>query len=233
MGPFIVSMGEKLLSYFNINIKYLNRLYTVLAIIPLIYHLKLLSDFYEYDNKTKFITFLILFIFFLYIWIINFLFYFFDKNTIFDITQWIAKVVPDDVFNVPGAELLEIKLPENIVLERIRIHDYIHLTDTINKLIEHKEIAVNSGMTDGYLIPHNTLLPYYDFKRLNEKLIEVNISSELNYDSMKKVGIVDCDNMDDIMGVFVYGGQMKKDGIVYNDRYILKLAIKKAKKEVT
>lgn len=89
---------SRFLLYLNISQKYLNRLYTIAASIPIFYIFKLALRFYVEKNTPLFLTNMLLFIFFLYFLILNFMYYFLGKNSRFDITQYFAKVLPDEVF---------------------------------------------------------------------------------------------------------------------------------------
>lgn len=230
----IISGIHKFLGYLDISQKYLNRAYTTISIIPTLYIIRFIIGFYTKENYIQFWIYLNLFLILSYFIVINILYYFFDKNVKWDITQLFAKHLPEDVFNVSEVNAVEFaKSIDGELLIIDLVPDYnVKIIKNLNNLIDRKELVINDiSNSDGYLIPKNTLYPYYSIVKdiePNKYLVSIGNS----YENLEHIGTITTEKKFKSLGLYVLGGKFKKDGVDYREPYNLKLIVKYKKEEI-
>lgn len=230
----IISGIHKFLGYLDISQKYLNRAYTTISIIPTLYIIRFIIGFYTKENYIQFWIYLSLFLILSYFIVINILYYFFDKNVKWDITQLFAKHLPEDVFNVSEVNAVEFaKSIDGELLIIDLVPDYnVKIIKNLNNLIDRKELVINDiSNSDGYLIPKNTLYPYYSIVKdiePNKYLVSIGNS----YENLEHIGTITTEKKFKSLGLYVLGGKFKKDGVDYREPYNLKLIVKYKKEEI-
>ena len=215
---------SRFLFYLNISQKYLNRLYTIAASIPIFYIFKLALMFYVEKNTPLFLTNILLFIFFLYFLILNFMYYFLGKNSRFDITQHFAKVLPDEVFLDNTGKLT--LGPENVDFIPLELNDEKEFQLFVDSLLV---LGHNSDNRGNELTNRGFSLPYYKIQNGRGRMrifLSIDDGRYREYAHLKTSR-----SYDDIVGVFLFGGKVDYDGILIKENYRLKLAITKNKKE--
>lgn len=206
---------NRVLSCLNINPKYLNRAYIIVGAFPTFYMLELVRRFYSKGNH---LWVLYLFVFFglLYLLIINTLYWFFNRNTRLDFTQWFAKVLPDEVF------VEEVESSTN--LRALKDVEFVELEiDNMGSLIPLvKELERTNRLFPPY---RNTLLPYYKVNKARMKSTVKLSSDNKNYIEIGKTN----KNLRyrNVFGVFISGGKVSVDGVVLDYPYRLFIAIDK------
>jgi hypothetical protein len=218
---------NKFLNYLNINTKYLNRIYTIISIVPIYLAIKMIVSIFKTNLALTNIGYIIILVVVIYFWILNFLYYFMEKNTIFDITQLMAKKLPDEVFNV--ASTLKNTNISNIDSSELKI-EYIprhgiELKKNIKYFLDSGIIKGNNG--EGFLIPINTLYPYYYVEKDNDPdYYKVLIGT--NLDNLSIIGRVYTGGQKiSTLGLYITGGPFKQNNIQYNKVYGLKLLVNK------
>lgn len=224
----LISGINRFLSYLDISPKYLNRSYTIISIFPTLYILRIIFGFYTRGNIPQTIIYSVVFLILVYFIALNILYYFFDKNTKFDITQLFVKHLPEEVFNIK-----DITTQENISVdgESVKLDlnsDYNQiLSVNIEKFIQENKIIYNDlDVKDNcYLIPKFTLYPYYNIEkgRLNN---EYSLKVGTSFDNLESIGYFYSETEFTSLGLFIIGGNFKKDGILYKEPYNLKLLVK-------
>lgn len=225
---------NKILSYLNINSKYLNRAYVIVSILPIGFLLKSLIDMRNSIN-TLYILYVFAFVLIIYFWILNFMYYFLNKNTLFDITQLLAKKMPDEMFNHDmeptrtNSKSSSLSVDQEILpIQYIPTFD-LEIQKMVERLINSNSIVVDKDYQahNSYLIPKNTLFPYYSLKRDNDKrYYAVFIGTSL--DNLKLVGRVDTHGQSiKSLGLFLVGGEFSVDNKVYKTEYKLQLVVQK------
>lgn len=223
----IINGFHKFLSSLDISPKYLNRAYTILSIFPTLYVLRIVYGLWQNQNYIQFVIYLLIFVALVYFVILNFVYYFFDKNVKGDVTQLFVKVLPDEVFNFEKSSQISRKLMPNTSEAKIDYVDnyVIQLEENIGKLIEQEKIPTNTLKDeDGFLIMKNTLHPYYYLKKTAEESYDLEIGTD--FQDLKKIGTVHTKGAPNPMGLFIVGGDFIKDGLRYHERYHLKLILK-------
>lgn len=222
----IINSIHRFLGYLDISPKYLNRAYTVVSIIPTGIILNIIFNFYEKGMWIKFTTYSLIFIVLAYFIVLNTLYYFFDKNVKWDITQLFTKYLPDEVFNIQE-ELLNLDEITGDTLEITYVSNYNHLLSKhIEYLIESQAIETNDiSNQDGYLIPKNMLYPYYtiepDIIDSHKYIIKIGNS----FETLEPIGYVVSDYAFKSLGLFILGGNFKLDSIEYKENFKLELKI--------
>lgn len=218
---------NRMLAALNINMKYLNRLYILFSLIPMGYVYFLIYKYYINSNYIMFSLFLLASILILYFWSMNFLFYFFNKNTRLDITQLLANFLPNEIFEEESYQSTQLN-SNNIEFKEIVITDYDLLNKTILTLIKNKEIkTINiNEISNKFEIPLHTILPFYKLDEIDKNKFKVSIKS--NFDNhFNEIGFVNIDDNMKLMGVFVYGGKSNINGVIFEEKYRIKVALKK------
>lgn len=206
----LIDTIHRFLGYLNISLNYLNKLYTAVATLPMLYLIKLLVTFWEDGSYTQFILFTILLVIFLYFWLLNVLYYFFNKNSRLDITQLIATVVPDEVFD----EKIEGEITED--KKYVTINNYTELELFANRLIDEKLIPIREDITDGYIIEKNTMIPAYIL--LQDKS-DVIVKVGVDYDNLIDIGLIKDEVDSDVIGLYLVGGYFYDRGNKFKDKY--------------
>ncbi|WP_159722271.1 DUF6681 family protein [Enterococcus sp. CSURQ0835] len=228
----IVNGLNKFLSYLDISPKYLNRGYTILSIIPTVYILRIVYGLWLNQNYVQLALYSLVFIALLYFLVLNVLYYFFDKNVKFDITQLFVKVLPEDAFNFQDSKAtrhgkITLENTEEVAVDYFS--DYqLKLAANMKKMIAEREIKTNDlSKHDGFLIEKNTLYPYYFVKPLNDQ--EYSLQIGRSYDELEEVGRIKNECQDPLkpIGLFITGGDFVKGGVRYHEPYHLKLMVKK------
>lgn len=229
----IISGIHRFLGYLDISQKYLNRSYTLISTIPTLYILRFIFGFYKSENYMQFWIYVALFFILSYFILLNILYYFFNKNVKWDITQLFAKHLPEDVFNI--SEVNAKKFADSIDGELLPIDlipEYnVAIIINLNKLIEQGLLTVNDlTKSDDYLIPKNTLYPYYSIVKdvePNKYIVSIGDS----YENLNKIGTIYSEKEFTSLGLYVLGGMFKKNGINYREPYNLKLIVKYKREE--
>lgn len=227
----IVNGINKFLGYLDISPKYLNRAYTLISIFPTLYILRFMLGFYISKQYMQVIIYTIVFLVLSYFIILNILYYFFDKNVKWDITQLFVKHLPDEVFNIVKQEEEAEIFAKNINGETIPIelvnNSNIILTININKLIEQNKINYNNlNETEGYLIPKNTLYPYYTIEPDLENKEHYTVLIGTDYQDLTTIGHIYTNKKFTSLGLYILGGNFRKDSIDYKEPFNLKLIAK-------
>lgn len=215
----LIDTIHRFLGYLNINLNYLNKLYTIVAALPIFYHIKLLTTFWKEGSYTQFILFILLLILFLYFWLLNVLYYFFNKNSKLDITQFIATVVPDEVFDEDI---------EDETIERknyVSVDDYTELELFANKLMEDELIPIREEIVDGYVIDMETMIPVYI---LTQDGNDVSVKVGIDYDNLFKIGVIKDEVDSNIIALYLVGGYFYDKGNKFKDKYRIEYKIKTA-----
>lgn len=223
----IINGFHKILSSLDISPKYLNRAYTILSLFPTLYVLRIVYGLWQNQNYFQFVIYLLIFIVLLYFVVLNFVYYFFDKNVKGDVTQLFVKVLPDDVFNIEeNSQISQTLMPNTTEAEINYVDDYIiRLEENISQLIQEEKIPTNTLKDeDGFVIMKNTLHPYYYLKQISEDSYDLEIGT--TFQDLEKIGSVHAAETPDPLGLFIVGGDFVKDGLRYHERYHLKLILK-------
>lgn len=225
----IINGINKFLGYLDISPKYLNRGYTILSIIPTVYILRIIYGLWSNGRYVQFFLYALVFLIFVYFFVLNFFYYFLNKNLKFDITQLFVKVLPDDAFNIQSEEKKRTtaKMFKNAKEVSVNYHDDYQLTlaANIQTMIVSGEIKTNDlAKREGFLIDENTLYPYYYVKKLSESEYSLQIGQ--NYQSLSEIGRIHQEEPLATVGLFIVGGDFSKGGITYHEPYRLKLMAK-------
>lgn len=222
----IISGINKFLSYLDISTKYLNRAYTLISILPTLYIMKLVFDFYKTGHLIKASVFLFFVFVLIYFIILNTLFYFFDKNVKWDVTQLFTKYLPEEIFNIveDSKEGFVKELNgETLEIEEVKNSNVI-LSKLITQLIDTKEIETNDlSLGDNYLIPNHTLFPYYHIEKITDSEYHLFVGD--SYSTLEYFGKIVSERNFKSLGLFILGGNFKKDGIHYKEHFKLKLVV--------
>jgi hypothetical protein len=220
---------HKFLGYLDISPKYLNRAYTLLSIIPTAYILRIVYGLYLNQNYMQMIVYGVGFCVLLYFWILNIFYYFFEKNVKGDITQLFVKYLPDEVFNIEGEKISTSHI-DHLSTEKVVIdfeEDYqLILADFLQKLIAKDELKTNVT-AQGFVIPKNTLYPYYFIKKQADSEFSLQIGT--SYSDLTTIGRIHWKEGQALepVGLFITGGDFVKNDVRYHEPYSLKLYVKK------
>lgn len=224
----IINGLNKFLGFLDISPKYSNRAYTLLSIIPTVYILRIIYGLWLNQNYLQFILYSLVFLALLYFIVLNFFYYFLDKNVKGDITQLFVKYLPDDAFNIQGDKPQQKKK----VFEQAKEIDVdfnpdyqLKLVEDIQALIDGQEITTrNLEREEGFLIEENTLFPYYYVKQVDTRTYHLQIGK--NYRDLETIGTIRQAEALNPIGLFIVGGDFVKDGIRYHEPYRLKFLSK-------
>lgn len=225
----IINGLNKFLGFLDISPKYSNRAYTLLSIIPTIYILRIVYGLWLNQNYLQLVLYGLVFVGLVYFIILNFFFYFFDKNLKGDITQLFVKYLPDDAFNIQNEKQQKTKK----VFEQAQeipvdfTEDYqLRLVENIQALIDDNEIKTRDlTEEEGFLIEENTLYPYYYVKQIDSSTYRLQIGK--NYRDLETIGTIRQNEPLSPIGLFIIGGDFVKDGVRYHEPYRLKFLVKK------
>lgn len=220
----IINGLNKFLSFLDISPKYSNRAYTLLSIIPTVYILRIVYGLWLNQNYLQLVLYGLVFLVLVYFFILNFFYYFLDKNVKGDITQLFVKYLPDDAFNIQNEKPNK---KEKKVFEQAKEipvefnQDYqLLLVEKIQTLIDKKEITTRDlTKEEGFLIEENTLYPYYYVKEIETGLYQLQIGK--NYRDLQTIGTIRQTDPLKPIGLFIVGGDFVKDGIRYHEPYRL------------
>lgn len=226
----IINGLNKFLGFLDISPKYSNRAYTLLSIIPTIYILRIIYGLWLNQNYLQFILYTLVFIVLLYFFVLNFFYYFLDKNLKGDVTQLFVKYLPDDAFNIQNEKPQKVKKVFQQAQE-ITVdfnEDYqLKLVEDIQALINSQEIQTRDlDREEGFLIEENTLFPYYYVKQIDATTYHLQIGE--NYRDLETIGTIQQTEPLNPIGLFIVGGDFVKDGIRYHEPYRLKFLAKSA-----
>lgn len=234
----ILNEINSFLGYLNINSTYLNKLYTVISAFPLFFLIKSLIDMNKSNMMSiAFLGYVLATISIFYFLILNFMYYFFGKNTKLDITQLMAKKLPDEMFtsDMNTVNNNNSALPDDVTKINIEyVPGYsIKLKRNIEKLIENDEITTQDyKKNNSFRVPANTLYPYYYVTHDKDKLGYYAIKIGTDLENFETIGYVYAGREKLVtLGLFITGGPFYSNEIEYNQAYGLKLIIKKRKKE--
>lgn len=232
----ILNSVNKFLGFLDISPKYLNRAYTILSLIPTLYILRIVFGLWQNHNYLQFVLYLLVFIGLAYFIVLNFFYYFFDKNLKADITQLFVKYLPDDAFNIQEEQIRNQVIDVNAKEVPVEfLDDYqLRLAENVQDLIQEEKIKTHPVKKDGYLLAKNTLYPFYFIKQLDPNHYSLQIGK--NYSSLEEVGKITLPTQEgplEPVGLFICGGDFKKNGVRYHEPYQLKLMAKKEKTPYT
>lgn len=154
---------------------------------------------------------------------------FLDKNTKADVTQLFVKYLPDEVFNIEGEKISTTQI-DRLSTEKAVIdfeEDYqLVLADYLQKLISKDELATNA-IAQGFVIPKNTLYPYYFVKQRSDSEYSLQIGT--SYSDLTTIGRIywNGEKALEPVGLFITGGDFVKNDVKYHEPYSLKLYVKK------
>ncbi|MBO0454100.1 MULTISPECIES: DUF6681 family protein [Enterococcus] len=229
----IINGLNKFLGFLDISPKYSNRAYTLLSIIPTVYILRIVYGLWLNQNYLQLVIYSLVFIGLVYFIVLNFFYYFLDKNLKGDITQLFVKYLPDDAFNIQNEKAKKAKKvfeqAQEIPVEFNE--DYqLKLVENIQALIDGKEITTRDiTKQEGFLIDENTLYPYYYVKQIDSATYQLQIGK--NYRELETIGRIRQKEPLRPIGLFIVGGDFVKEGVRYHEPYRLKFLAKK--EEVT
>lgn len=224
----IINGLNKFLGYLDISPKYSNRAYTLLSIIPTVYILRIVYGLWLNQNYLQLIIYSLVFIGLVYFFVLNFFYYFLDKNVKGDITQLFVKYLPDDAFNIqsdkPQKSKKVFEQSKEIAVDFNE--DYqLKLVENIQALIDKKEIQTRDlTKEEGFLIDENTLYPYYYVKQLDAENYQLQIGK--NYRDLESIGTIHQTGPLRPIGLFIAGGDFVKDGVRYHEPYHLKFLVR-------
>lgn len=225
----IINGLNKFLGYLDISPKYLNRAYTILSLIPTIYLLRIVYGLWSNGRYFQLFLYGLVFLVFIYFIVLNFFYYFRDKNLKGDVTQLFVKYLPDEVFNIKTEEkkAATARLFENSQTVAVDFHpDYqLILADNLQSLIADGKLETNDlTKQEGFLIDENTLYPYYYLKQIDQENYTLQIGQ--SYQDLQEIGRIQQKEPLHPVGLFIIGGDFRKNGITYHEPYRLKLVAK-------
>ena len=225
----VINGLNKFLGFLDISPKYSNRAYTLLSIIPTVYILRIVYGLWLNQNYIQLVIYSLVFIGLVYFIVLNFFYYFLDKNLKGDITQLFVKYLPDDAFNIQNEESKKKKKvfeqAEEVPVDFNEDYQLI-LVENIQALIEGKEITTRDlTKQEGFLIEENTLYPYYYVKQIDAGTYQLQIGK--NYRELETIGTIRQTEPLRPIGLFIVGGDFVKDGVRYHEPYRLKFLAKK------
>lgn len=225
----VINGLNKFLGFLDISPKYSNRAYTLLSIIPTVYILRIVYGLWLNQNYIQLVIYSLVFIGLVYFIVLNFFYYFLDKNLKGDITQLFVKYLPDDAFNIQNEES---KKKKKVFEQAAEVpvdfnEDYqLILVENIQALIESQEITTRDlTKQEGFLIEENTLYPYYYVKQIDAGTYQLQIGK--NYRELETIGTIRQTEPLRPIGLFIVGGDFVKDGVRYHEPYRLKFLAKK------
>lgn len=224
----IINGLNKFLGFLDISPKYSNRAYTLLSIIPTVYILRIVYGLWLNQNYLQLVLYGLIFIVLVYFFVLNFFYYFLDRNVKGDITQLFVKYLPDDAFNIQNEQPRKNKKVFGQAKE-ISVdfnEDYqLKLAENIQSLIDKKEIVTRDiSKEEGFLIDENTLYPYYYVKQVDTGLYQLQIGR--NYRELETIGTIRHVEPLKPIGLFIVGGDFVKEGIRYHEPYRLKFLVR-------
>ncbi|MDT2599356.1 hypothetical protein P7D85_06190 [Enterococcus hulanensis] len=225
----VINGLNKFLGFLDISPKYSNRAYTLLSIIPTVYILRIVYGLWLNQNYIQLVIYSLVFIGLVYFIVLNFFYYFLDKNLKGDITQLFVKYLPDDAFNIQNEES---KKKKKVFEQAAEVpvdfnEDYqLILVENIQALIEGQEITTRDlTKQEGFLIEENTLYPYYYVKQIDAGTYQLQIGK--NYRELETIGTIRQTEPLRPIGLFIVGGDFVKEGVRYHEPYRLKFLAKK------
>lgn len=225
----VINGLNKFLGFLDISPKYSNRAYTLLSIIPTVYILRIVYGLWLNQNYIQLVIYSLVFIGLVYFIVLNFFYYFLDKNLKGDITQLFVKYLPDDAFNIQNEEY---KKQKKVFEQAAEVsvdfnEDYqLILVENIQALIEGQEITTRDlTKQEGFLIEENTLYPYYYVKQIDAGTYQLQIGK--NYRELETIGTIRQAEPLRPIGLFIVGGDFVKEGVRYHEPYRLKFLAKK------
>lgn len=225
----VINGLNKFLGFLDISPKYSNRAYTLLSIIPTVYILRIVYGLWLNQNYIQLVIYSLVFIGLVYFIVLNFFYYFLDKNLKGDITQLFVKYLPDDAFNIQNEES---KKKKKVFEQATEVpvdfnEDYqLILVENIQALIEGQEITTRDlTKQEGFLIEENTLYPYYYVKQIDAGTYQLQIGK--NYRKLETIGTIRQTEPLRPIGLFIVGGDFVKEGVRYHEPYRLKFLAKK------
>lgn len=225
----VINGLNKFLGFLDISPKYSNRAYTLLSIIPTVYILRIVYGLWLNQNYIQLVIYSLVFIGLVYFIVLNFFYYFLDKNLKGDITQLFVKYLPDDAFNIQNEESKKQKKvfeqAEEVPVDFNEDYQLI-LVENIQALIEGQEITTRDlTKQEGFLIEENTLYPYYYVKQIDAGTYQLQIGK--NYRELETIGTIRQTEPLRPIGLFIVGGDFVKEGVRYHEPYRLKFLAKK------
>lgn len=232
----IIKDFQSALGYFNINQKILNQIYLGITVLPLGYLIYIVVGMFINHHVANGIIWLLILGVLLYFWIINFLYYVFDKNTKADITQMLPEKVLDQVAlkNQANNQMQEKRataqpiinnLDELGITINVKLTDEnrLKLTNAMNKLIHQKKIHTQSI---GYIVPKNTLYPDYYTKYIANNKYDIYIND--GNDNYINIGNINTyGHKNSIIGLYVNGGDEINKNIHLRHQYRLTILLEK------
>ncbi|MFQ7236426.1 MAG: DUF6681 family protein [Enterococcus hulanensis] len=225
----VINGLNKFLGFLDISPKYSNRAYTLLSIIPTVYILRIVYGLWLNQNYIQLVIYSLVFIGLVYFIVLNFFYYFLDKNLKGDITQLFVKYLPDDAFNIQNEESKKQKKvfeqAEEVPVDFNEDYQLI-LVENIQALIEGKEITTRDlTKQEGFLIEENTLYPYYYVKQIDAGTYQLQIGK--NYRELETIGTIRQTEPLRPIGLFIVGGDFVREGVRYHEPYRFKFLAKK------
>ncbi|GCF92307.1 hypothetical protein NRIC_01980 [Enterococcus florum] len=223
----IINGLNKFLGFLEISPKYLNRGYTLLGLLPTFYIMRIIYGLWLNHNYFQMILYTVVFLLFLYFFVLNFFYYFLDKNLKIDITQLFVKYLPDEAFNIQQEnkkKKQEFDSAEEIAIDFIEDYQLI-VAENIQWLVEKGELRTNDlSESEGFLIDKDTLYPYYYLKMVREGHYIVQIGH--SYQTLSTIGEVYSSETLKPIGLFIIGGDFVRSGVRYHEPYQLKLLVR-------
>lgn len=224
----IINGLNKFLGFLDISPKYSNRAYTLLSILPTVYILRIVYGLWLNHNYLQLSIYSLVFLILVYFFVLNFFYYFLDKNLKADVTQLFVKYLPDDAFNIQNEQPKKAKKvfeqAEEVTVDFIE--DYqLKLAEDIQELITGGELTTRDlTQEEGFLIEENTLYPYYYVKQIAPQRYQLQIGK--NYRELETIGTIQSKEALKPIGLFIVGGDFVKEGVRYHEPYRLKFLVK-------
>ncbi len=224
----IINGLNKFLGFLDISPKYSNRAYTLLSILPTVYILRIVYGLWLNHNYLQLAIYSLVFLILVYFFVLNFFYYFLDKNVKADITQLFVKYLPDDAFNIQNEQPKRAKKvfeqAEEVSVDFVE--DYqLRLAEDVQELIAGGELTTRDlTKEEGFLIEENTLYPYYYVKQIASQHYQLQIGK--NYRELETIGTIQPKEALKPIGLFIVGGDFVKEGVRYHEPYRLKFLVK-------
>lgn len=226
----LISSFHKFLGYLEISPKYLNRAYTILSIFPTLYILRIIYGLFLNQHYGQLLLYSAVFLILVYFIVLNILYYFFNRNTKFDITQLFAKYLPEDALNIQETNEKKKKTANrNLAIVEAKIDfrkdHHLLLAETIEQCFN-AGILSKSTTKEGYVLPKDTLFPFYDISKIGTQEYVIRIGT--SYQRLFEIGRVRMPKSNEElkpMGLFIRGGDFYMDHRLFHEPYTLKLFI--------
>lgn len=227
----LISSFHKFLGYLEISPKYLNRAYTILSVFPTLYILRIIYGLWLNQHYGQLLLYSAVFLILVYFIVLNTLYYFFNRNSKFDITQLFAKYLPEDALNVQDTneKKKKTKIQSDLAITEVAIDfrrdHHLLLEETIEQCLN-AGILTKRTTKEGYVLPKDTLFPFYDISKIGTQEYVIRIGT--SYQRLFEIGRVRISSAEEALkpvGLFIRGGDFYMNDRLFHEPYTLKLLI--------